>query len=79
MHGDKNDQTWFEEEQALQWKQMFSQHLIDQGLADQQCHDLKLGGMNPTLVIGELQALLEQHGVKPQRSAAHAQHMHSTS
>ena len=75
LHDDRNDQTWFEEEQAIHWKQMFSQHLIEQGLADQQCRDLKLGGMNPTIVLGELQTLLEQHGVKPQRSATHAQHI----
>ena len=70
-----SEPNWLDEDQALLWKQGFSQHLIDNDLADQPCRDLCLGGMHPNLVTSELQKLLEQHGVKQQRSAAHAQHI----
>ena len=75
LHSEQTNQAWFEEEQALQWKQIFSQHLIEHGVADQPCIGIKLGGMNPNLVFGDLQKLLEQHGVKSQRSSTHAQHI----
>ena len=54
--------------EAIKWRQQFAEALVASDRHHTKVHQLQLGGMMDSKTQTDLQRLLEQHGVHPQRS-----------